>query len=482
MRPIALSLLLVLPLIAFPQPPEPPVVPVTRLTLTPAAAPTPALRYELLPNFRERVPGNAALSYYRAVLMAAERRHPDPKQGYEYDAKIDELAAKPLKDIPLEELRNYLQPARNLLREVENGSKRDRCDWELERRIDAEGIGVLLPEVQKMRELARPLSLRCRLHMAEGKAEDALLDVRTGFAMARHTGDGPTLIQALVGVALFHIFAHRLEEVLELPTCPNLYWALTALPRPFHDMRRPVEGEVRMLEGTLPVLRDLEKGPMTPEQARAALEHWAIDFYKLSGADEPAAVKNRLAMAAVVAMQHPNARRSLQAMGKTAAELDAMPAAQVVLLDAALRFKSLRDEMFVWFHLPYREAHAGMEKVGARIERASREREESIFGAQLLMMLPAVEKVHFAAARTERRIAVLRTIEALRMHAAANQGRFPEKLADVTVVPVPADPVTGRPFEYELTEGGKALLTAPTPPGQEPNQSNTFKYELRLRK
>jgi hypothetical protein len=52
--------------------------------------------------------------------------------------------------------------------------------------------------------------------------------------------------------------------------------------------------------------------------------------------------------------------------------------------------------------------------------------------------------------------AVLRVIEALRMHAAGNEGQLPEKLGDI-----PDDPVTGEPFSYRL-EAGNAYLQGPT--------------------
>ena len=52
--------------------------------------------------------------------------------------------------------------------------------------------------------------------------------------------------------------------------------------------------------------------------------------------------------------------------------------------------------------------------------------------------LPAVTKVMIAQNRLERRIALLRAIEALRMHAAANGGQLPESLDQVTIAPVAA--------------------------------------------
>jgi hypothetical protein len=39
-----------------------------------------------------------------------------------------------------------------------------------------------------------------------------------------------------------------------------------------------------------------------------------------------------------------------------------MPAGQVVLLDALIRFKSMRDEMFIWFNMPYPETRQGLAK------------------------------------------------------------------------------------------------------------------------
>ncbi len=60
--------------------------------------------------------------------------------------------------------------------------------------------------------------------------------------------------------------------------------------------------------------------------------------------------------------------------------------------------------------------------------------------------------------RHKRQNNLLRAIEALRMHAAEN-GHWPEKLSDVTIVPMPIDPFTNGPFEYSLKDGVAALST-----------------------
>ena len=60
------------------------------------------------------------------------------------------------------------------------------------------------------------------------------------------------------------------------------------------------------------------------------------------------------------------------------------------------------------------------------------------------LLLPALGSVSFTVAKNERSIAMLRVIEALRIHAARHQGRLPEKLADISAVPLPLDPTTRR--------------------------------------
>src|SRR5207253_1905227 len=51
---------------ALPSGAQPPDLPLRKLTVAPAAAPKPALKYLLLPEVRDLTPGNAALAYQRA--------------------------------------------------------------------------------------------------------------------------------------------------------------------------------------------------------------------------------------------------------------------------------------------------------------------------------------------------------------------------------------------------------------------------------
>jgi hypothetical protein len=66
----------------------------------------------------------------------------------------------------------------------------------------------------------------------------------------------------------------------------------------------------------------------------------------------------------------------------------------------------------------------------------------------------------------QRRLELLRVIEALRLHAYIT-GKWPANLADVTCAPVPDDPLTGQPFHYRH-DGDAILLEAPRPTPQSP--------------
>ncbi len=67
---------------------------------------------------------------------------------------------------------------------------------------DAALIAVLLPGVQKSREFARALSSRAMWELAEGSQVDAWRDLMTTHRLGRLVGQGPTLIEFLVGVAI----------------------------------------------------------------------------------------------------------------------------------------------------------------------------------------------------------------------------------------------------------------------------------------
>jgi hypothetical protein len=465
-RLLSVLALAVLAAAAPAQPPGP-----IKLELTPAAAPVPALKYLLLPELSEQTPGNAALLYYRAFSpewwTGVRQRGVREKVEKAQDAPVAGL-----KNSDLRWLMNF-----KALGEVDRAARRAYCDWELTPRLKEDGINLLIPDVQGMREFALFLAVRARLEIAAGQFDKAIYSLQTGFRMARHVGDGPTLIQALVGTAIANVTIAQLEELLRQPGAPNFYWALTDLPRPLIDLRKPIQGEKLWLYGTWPELRDLGNGPISPRQ-RERLGEVAAQI--IAAGEDPGQASGaaaRLATIARVAKAYPEAKRALLAAGHKPDEVEALPAVQVVLIASLRDYERLRDEAFKWMALPYPEARPGLE----RSERALKEAKAHATGIPIAeSLLPAALKVYSATTRVDRRIAALRCVEALRLYAAAHDGKLPPALADVKEVPLPADPMTGKPFDYKA-DGATATLSAAAPPGDTTPQ-NTLVYELTLRK
>jgi hypothetical protein len=156
-------------------------------------------------------------------------------------------------------------------------------------------------------------------------------------------------------------------------------------------------------------------------------------------------------------------------------QAEAMPAARVLLLYLVQTYRVDRDDLFRGAYLPYPQARPVIEAMHKRLREAPTSEGQVVSH----IFLPGLLRVMSAQARLERNLGALRVIEALRMYAAAHDGQLPDKLDDVTEVPVPDDPGTGRPFEYRR-EGDTGTLTSQVP--GDPLPGNGVRYRVTIRK
>ncbi len=465
---------------------EPP--PVTPIVLHPAAEPTPALKYRLVPGRAELVPGNAAIFYHRAIQMWLERQAQhraardaarDPATGARKDdLEAFEWAQMPLKDIPLDRARAYLDRYRYLLPELELGVRRINCDWEFDTRTEA--FALMIPEIQEMRSLGRLVALKARVAIREGRLDEAAHWIQVGLAMGRHIAHGPLMIQALVGVNMTMTLSTALEDLIQAKGMPNLYWALVDLPRPYIELTA-IDPERMMLERELPRLRELDGLPWSVEQGRAFSDEVQKKLLPLVGSGSPAAAASNgrdwsaiATVTALVAQGYPSAKRSLIARGRPKDRVDAMPAVQVVFLDAYLDYQVHRDDVFKWAGLPFPLAYEGMGRAMDRL----REVQDRLVLKLLCSIITGVPSFALATARTERRLDAIQCLEAIGLYAATHK-KLPDRLEDIKEVPVPVDPMTDRPFEYHL-DGGHALLSAPIVPKGFAHYSFSLHYSIEL--
>lgn len=421
--------------VSLPIPDRPPAETVIRLTVDPMPAPKPALRYLLLPELKEMTPGNPIPNYLKALL--------------------DQDHSRLQEDPP---------PA--ALRQADRAARMEKPDWQLLTRLRMDGIALLLPDLQKMRELARGLQKRFHHEVSLRQFDDALVTAKTMFAIARHTGENPTLIGSLVGIAIATITIDPLEDMLQQPGCPNLFWALTQLPDPLVPMAKAAEGERIFLDVELRGLSDLE--PMSPEQLKKLIAH--IDrILQFDANSKEGDVRRWILKRGSDAKYLASARKRLIEWGIPADRVARFPAEQVLLLDEKLYYEIERDDGFKYWNLPTWQALESLNKLPPP-------RKDRLFTG----LLSALNKVRIAQGRLEQRIAILRYVESVRMYAAEHDGRLPATLDEIDL-PLPVDPFTGKPFRYE-TKDDTAHLRGSPPKGLEDVPTYNLHYEITIRK
>jgi hypothetical protein len=436
-------------------------------TTSPAPAANPSLRYALLPKLNERTTGNSAVGYLRsAVLRPAWPR--DPKLAQELNdrwARWDELLPN---ELPPEDVRGHLKKYRDALRELDEAARFNTCDWQQAGRVNPADIEGFLNTVQVHRELTRLQSLNIKLAIADGKFDEAVRQLATGLQHAKHVGEGPGVIQLLVGSAMANIILMRTLEFIRTPNSPNLYWALTTLPKPLIDPAPALEAETLFAVSFFAGLKELEAGPVSEDAANRFLDEAIRNLSRGAESDSGQSLgfkklADSVARSAYVAGQGPPAKKDLLARGFAKAKVEAMPGAQAIVLRAAARHRELWDDQVKQFYLPYPAGLDGMAAAQLRVKTVAKQYSDDLFFSVMALVYPALAKVYEAQHMTERRIAQLRVLEAIRLDAALH-GAVPEKLADIAAVPVPDDPRSGKPFVYEKTGANSFTLLAPPSP------------------
>ncbi len=411
---------------------SPPTQPETviRLTVDATPAPKPALRYLLLPDLKDMALGNPIPNYLKCVI---------DQESTGTNAPFSRLA----------------------LKQVDRAARMDKPDWQILPKLKTDGIGLLLPDLQKMRQLASELQSRFRDEIALRRFDDAVITAQTMFSLSRHMADHPTLIGDLVAIAIAQVAILPFEEMLGQPGCPNFYWALTALPHPFVALDKGMEGERLLIQAELRGLDD--KNPMTTAQLKKMITY----IQQLDRRDNK--VIAWLSERAKDEKHMETARRRLIENGVPAARLELFSPYQVLLLDEKLEYEIQRDEAMKLVHLPTWEAIARLDKLKPPKGRPIVD-----------SLLPALDRVRRAQGRLEQRIALLRHVEALRLYAADHGGKLPAKLSEVAV-PLPVDPFSGKPFRYELVDGVGHLRGNP-PNENEKSAAYYLHYEIIIRK
>lgn len=420
----------------------------TTIPITPAPEPVPALRYLLLPDYADAVAGNAAQVYYRAINSETNAN----LQSAAVQKELTEGLSAPLdlKELLKHDVLRLSSSNPFLLKHLDEAARRSYCDWDLLPRIRAEGIQMLLPELSPLRTAAQFLAFRTRLELARRQFDKAAYSLQTGLALSRNVADAPTLIHVLFGIAIGETSLNQIEEWIRIPRSPNLYWALSQLPQPFLNLKKPSQGEQMFILATVPLLKEALERRIEPGQL-PALGKQMSELVQANPDRSRLPISAQEDLTLLCLRYYPAAKKSLVARGRKPADVEAMPVLQVVLLDAYEEVRRKNDAEVRWLALPYWQGIPMLAKEAAA-RGASRDEE-----GLLDMFRAAYNRVVWSMARFDRRIAALRLIEAIRLYAAGHDGRLPAKLSDITEVPLPLDPTTGKEFEYRTTDSGAEI-------------------------
>jgi hypothetical protein len=446
-------LLVVSSLTAFAQPKSPDVEQI-QLTVHPSSAPVPAMRYHFLPDLVDQIPGNAALLYLNAAQQMSIARAADPLNSGD-DEKIFQWLATPIKDLPKDQVRALLDRYAPALNQMRLASLRDRCDFDPPFRT--EGFRTLLPYLVDARALSRLACLSARLKIANGELDAAAGEIALPEIQAGHLNQGgPFLIQVLVAASCEQLSLAQMQDLIAQDHSPNLYWALGDLPSSLVNARGTLKMERAGAYFSMPQLKDARAGKITPEQWRATFGTMTeIRNNGLHSYGESEGTTQ--VMAALFAVkEYPIARRYLLDQNMSEKEIDAMSVSQALGLYRVGQFEFWSQELDKCLTLPFWQGFPLLVRAEDQMRRG---RDSSPWNLPA-QFIPAFKTAYANLARTDRRIALLRTVEAIRAYAAGHDGQPPARLADLNETPAPLDPMTGHEFKYQA-QGDDVMIEAP---------------------
>ena len=125
-----------------------------------------------------------------------------------------------------------------------------------------------------------------------------------------------SLINGLIGMAIAEHDAGACEDLIAQPGAPNLYWALTTLPRPLIDLRNHLEVQQKLVENLIPELTEGELArPRTNTEWASHLSRmherivkWSRIYAEDTKADSPLSILAGWDLARFKVEKHPPRR------------------------------------------------------------------------------------------------------------------------------------------------------------------------------
>jgi hypothetical protein len=456
---------------------------VITMALRPMATTQPALAHKLLPDLADQTPGNAVTLY-----LMARRFWPDQKTTneilYPENERYDYLGT-PIDEFPQKYAERLLAGYAETLKFVDLGARRRDAEWDAGWRETGFADGKWTSYLNDLRHAMNLLGFRARYQLSRGDFAGAEYTLQTGFSAAQQLGTEPLLIHGLVQLGFTELMLSRgVDEWISRPNAPNLYWPLTNLP-PLMDLRAVAREEQFATRIWKPRLDRAIRGELPAEQWPQFVRESVADLIERRPPYKPDPARAEAEAKRLVEATVARARQAFIAGGMPREQVEAMSPEQAAGTYWVREYRRTADEMWKVWPLSYPQ---GQEQVMRFWRELGPDRppvsENPLIQTYLVasdgadppnFREPSLWRGRYQFARTERRIALLRAIEAVRDYAGRHDGRPPERLEQITELPVPTDPMTGKPFPFHF-DGKTVVVEAPAPPGRSP--TGGYRYEL----
>lgn len=415
--------------------------------ITPRAIENPVLKYRFLPREDELKQGNAVpillrLPWEQRAWM--EKVYPNLQQWE--DVPLTDPKWKEYSDIPP-----------RFFEEMKRAAYRRDAGWEYPIG-ETPAMTILLPDVQGLRAiLGFGLSSRAKYHLSRGELNEALEVIKVGITNSRHIAATPFVVNQLVAATIQRSMFDRTLDLISQPKSPNLYWGLSNIPKGILSLERTADFEGQMLALTFPFIKDLDKSRDSQEWKKLFDQQLNL-LAETMGMVVP---KGEAGKKQAFAQAEQVARKELpKLLGYTPEKVAQMTMEEAVLRWFVTNHANLDSRYNAYSVLSAREALPQLLQLNLDCNEFYKHMNSKFFD---FFKNPLFNYLSLNA--NYRRIQMLRVIEAVRHYTATHDGKFPEKLEDISDIPVPLDPLTDKPFVWKV-EAGQATLGPPELPAE----------------
>lgn len=321
---------------------------------------------------------------------------------------------------------------------------------------------VLLPDAQMMRSLVGfGMTVWIKQQIAKKDFGAALTGIRAQLSCARHLSATPILVCQLIGGSFGMQALDNLELLIQQSgDVENMYWTLAVLPRSLGDLSATAEWESYAFHKMLTSLSE----PL-PE---IASDRWAViaeEFIKIMEDANQERYSATEIETLITQLDRVASGFLKEDLGWTDEQLQ-----QATIEERIMRWVIVQRH---WFDLQTVQMSTSSIPEALEIYRRVKDKGEKIMQETGSKHNPfsQASKAMIGCFQFHRRVRFLQTMEAIRDHAARNEGQLPESLEQLKLS-APADPFTGQAFEYRKDDSG-AWLSYP-PVAGDPNPSRSY--------